>query len=317
MTNIGGFIIGLQGYEVTELEQQWLEHPLVVGVILFSRNYRDKTQLLALTESIRSIDDELVISVDHEGGRVQRFREGFTRILPMNTLEALYNEDAKKATDLAYEYGQTIAQELRNVGVDFSYAPVCDINYNRNDVIGDRSFHSDSKAVTQLVGALYDGLKSEKSIGVAKHFPGHGYVAIDTHLGVAYDDRPFSEIEESDLQPFKALIRSGIEAVMPAHIIYTDFDADHTAVSSSKWMDYLRNELGFQGLVISDDLDMKGADHLGTMAEKAQKCFDAGVDILLCCNDFHGINELLMAYQSVQPSSPFMQRMKKMRKAFS
>lgn len=139
MNRIGGLIIGLQGYELTQIEQQWLQHPLVVGVILFIRNYKDKDQLIALTQGIRQINPDLLISVDHEGGRVQRFREGFTKLPAMNTLEETYHNDPKAALRASYSYGKTIATELASVGVDFTYAPVCDINYGHNDVIGDRS----------------------------------------------------------------------------------------------------------------------------------------------------------------------------------
>lgn len=309
MNRIGGLIIGLQGYELTQIEQQWLQHPLVVGVILFTRNYKDKDQLIALTQGIRQINPDLLISVDHEGGRVQRFREGFTKLPAMNTLEETYHNDPKVALRASYSYGKTIATELASVGVDFTYAPVCDINYGNNDVIGDRAFHSDPVTTSLLVQAFYLGLRSRNSIGVAKHFPGHGYVEIDTHLGVAVDDRPLLEIIQNDLLPFKTLIEEGIEVIMPAHIIYKNFDAEHTVVSSPKWMNYLRDDLGFDGLIISDDLDMKGAEHLGSVVDKAHKCFNAGVDILLCCNDFTAIETLLNALQNETIAEDTQQRL--------
>lgn len=295
MNRIGGLIIGLQGYELTPLEMQFLRHPLVVGVILFTRNYKDKEQLLALTTNIRDINSELLVTVDYEGGRVQRFREGFTNLPAMNTLEDMYGENPKTALKMAYNYGETIAIELNSVGVDFSYAPVCDLNHGCNEVIGDRAFHRDAVTTSLLTQAFYQGLRAHNSIGVAKHFPGHGFVEVDTHLGIAYDHRSLKDIMSNDVLPFKNLIEEGIEAIMPAHIIYPEFDAEDTAVSSSKWMSFLRDDLGFDGLIISDDLDMKGADHLGSIVEKALKCFNAGVDILLCCNDFSAIEELLLA----------------------
>lgn len=309
MSRIGGLIIGLHGTELTNVEQEWLRHPLVVGVILFTRNYQNKYQLKKLTKSIRDINEDLLISVDHEGGRVQRFREEFTRLPAMNQLEKLYEENPKEALKTAYDYGSLIAAELKSVGVDFSYAPVCDINYGQNEVIGDRSFHCEAIAVSLLVQAFYQGLRSQNSIGVAKHFPGHGYVAIDTHLGLAHDYRSTKEILNNDILPFKNLIEEGIEVIMPAHIIYDDFDAEHTAVSSPKWMKYLRDDLAFDGLIISDDLDMKGAEHLGSMVEKAQKCFDAGVDILLCCNDFEAIQLLLNEYSESSISEEVLNRL--------
>lgn len=293
MDRVGGLIIGLSGLILTDKEKQWLQHPLVVGVILFTRNYHDKAQLKNLTRSIRAENPELLISVDHEGGRVQRFRNEFTVLPPMNQLEKEYFIDPKQTLKTAYSYGEIIASELKSVGVDFSYAPVCDLNYGRNNVIGDRAFHSESIPTSLLVQSFYQGLRAHNSIGVAKHFPGHGYVAIDTHLGIAYDDRPFQQIVAQDILPFKVLIEEGIEAIMPSHIVYTDFDAEHTAVSSAKWMHYLRHDLGFDGLIISDDLDMKGAEHLGNVVDKCHTCFNAGVDVLLCCNDFDAIENLL------------------------
>lgn len=309
MSRVGGLIIGLQGTELTLIEREWLKHSLVVGVILFTRNYKNKDQLKMLTQTIREINEDLLISVDHEGGRVQRFREEFTRLPAMNQLEQMYEDNPKEALKKSYDYGSLIAYELKSVGVDFSYAPVCDINYGKNEVIGDRSFHSEAIAVSLLVQAFYQGLRSQNSIGVAKHFPGHGYVEIDTHLGVAHDYRSVKEILNNDVLPFKNLIEEGIEAIMPAHIIYDDFDAEHTAVSSPKWMKYLRDDLGFDGLIISDDLDMKGAEHLGSMVEKAQKCFDAGVDILLCCNDFNAIQLLLDQYKNAVISDEVIHRL--------
>lgn len=309
MSRIGGLIIGISGHALTDKERVSLQSPLVVGVILFTRNYQNKEQLKSLTTEIRQINPQLLISVDHEGGRVQRFRDGFTRLPAMNELESAYQHAPREALKKAHSYGETIASELKSVGVDFSYAPVCDLNYGHNEVIGDRSFHCDPISATLLVQSFYQGLRAQNSIGVAKHFPGHGFVAIDTHLGLAHDDREWNDIVKNDLLPFKTLIDEGIEAIMPAHIIYQSFDPDNTVVSSSKWLNYLREDLEFDGLIISDDLDMKGAEHLGTIAEKAQKCFDAGVDILLCCNDFSAIDELLEFYNDHTISAEVKQRL--------
>lgn len=285
--------IGLSGLELTSEEKEWLRHPLVGGVILFKRNYADLIQLKALTASIKAMNPELLISVDHEGGRVQRFREYFTAIPAMRTLGERYDESPEMALKEAFEIGQTIAKELKNAGVDFSYTPVCDLDYGVNPAIGDRAFHHDAQITVALVVALYEGLKSEGSIGVAKHFPGHGYVNIDTHLAIAHDNRSLEELESADLIPFQKLINSGVEALMPAHIIFSCLDAENTVITSKAWMQYLRETLGFKGIIISDDLDMKGADHLGTVQEKVAACFDAGINIVLLCNDMHAIRELL------------------------
>ena len=285
--------IGLSGVELTSEEREWLMHPLVGGVILFKRNYVDLVQLKALTASIKMINPRLLISVDHEGGRVQRFRDYFTEIPAMRTLGERYDEAPEMALKEAFEIGQTIAQELKRAGVDFSYTPVCDLDYGVNPAIGDRAFHHDPLVVAELVRALYRGLKAGGSIGVAKHFPGHGFVNIDTHLAIARDERPLSVLESADLIPFKYLIDEGVEALMPAHIIFDCIDSDNTVISSSKWMVYLREAMGFKGVIISDDLDMKGADHLGSVQEKVDACFNAGINIVLLCNDMVAIRSLL------------------------
>lgn len=285
--------IGLSGVELTSEEKEWLMHPLVGGVILFKRNYVDLVQLKALTASIKMIDPLLLISVDHEGGRVQRFRDYFTAIPAMRTLGERYDESPEIALKEAFEIGQIIAQELKSVGVDFSYTPVCDLDYGVNPAIGDRAFHHDAGVTAELVVSLYEGLKSEGSIGVAKHFPGHGYINIDTHLAIAHDDRSLEVLESADLIPFQKLITAGVEALMPAHIIFSCLDAEKTVITSNVWMQYLRENLGFKGVIISDDLDMKGADHLGTVQEKVAACFDAGINIVLLCNDMSAIRELL------------------------
>ncbi len=285
--------IGLSGLKLTTEERGWLAHKDVAGVILFSRNYQDKPQLTALTAEIQEINPELLISVDHEGGRVQRFRDGFTQLPPMRELGRLYDQSREAALSEAYQLGSIMASELIAVGVDFSYAPVCDIDYGVNPAIGDRAFHDDPTVVTELVLAFYRGVRAAGSVGVAKHFPGHGFVNIDTHVAIAQDDRPLTLLEERDLKPFRALIDAGIEALMPAHIIFTALDADNSVISSEKWLRYLREELAFQGAIISDDLDMGGASHLGSVKEKVDRCFSAGIDIVLLCNDFQAIRELL------------------------
>ncbi len=287
-------IIGISGLEVTKRERKWLLHPLVSGVILFSRNYSSRQQLIALTREIRAINPTLLISVDHEGGRVQRFREGFTPIPPMGELGRMLEKSNNKERALLEieNIGEIIGRELSSVGIDFSYTPVCDLDYGHNDVIGDRSFHRDVTIVSDAVSALHRGLKKSGSIGIAKHFPGHGFVSLDTHHALAIDDRPIEEIM-ADLPPFRRLIDEGIAGIMPAHIIYPAFDPNFSAVSSEKWLSFLRNELNFRGAIISDDLDMAGANHLGSVKEKVEACFRAGINIVLICNDFEAIEKLL------------------------
>ncbi|GBU10194.1 beta N-acetyl-glucosaminidase [Gammaproteobacteria bacterium] len=281
----GALIIGLAGFILTDSEIISLKQVMVVGVILFSRNYANREQLLKLTISIKQINPDLIICVDHEGGRVQRFREGFTDLPNMRSIGEYYQQDQALAIKKAYSIGVIIGIELISTGVDFSFTPVCDLDFKVNAAIGDRAFDGNPNAVSSLVCALHNGLKSTGSIGIAKHFPGHGFVASDSHLETPHDTRPFKVIKNNDIVPFKALIEQKIEGIMPAHIIYTDFDNEHTAVSSEKWINYLKADLGFKGIVFSDDLDMEGAKSLGDAAYRANLCFSAGVDILLCCNN--------------------------------
>lgn len=285
--------IGISGRSLTDEETNWLRSEKVGGVILFARNYESKAQLKALTDSIKAVRSELLISVDHEGGRVQRFRDGFTQIPPMRTLGDAYDFDPDKALLEATEYGETIGRELQDVGVDFSYTPVCDLDFGLNSAIGDRAFHYDPYVVAKLAAALHKGLNRAGSVGIAKHFPGHGYVAADTHLEMARDTRTLDELWQFDLIPFREIINAGIEGVMPSHIIYDAIDPDYSAVSSKKCMTFLREELDFQGVIISDDLDMKAADALGDVHDKVAACFNAGIDIVLLCNDFDAIRAYL------------------------
>jgi beta-N-acetylhexosaminidase len=273
---------------------------MVAGVILFSRNYNDKVQLRALNQHIKSINPDLLISVDHEGGRVQRFKKDFTLIPDMRAIGALYDVNKELAIKKAYSIGLIIGIELTSVGIDFSFTPVCDLDYQNNAAIGNRAFHKNPEASSLLNCALYDGLHEAGCIGVAKHFPGHGFVKADSHAETPIDPRPFVDIENNDIIPFNALIKKGIEAIMPAHIIYPDFDPNFTALSSIKWMEYLKNDLGFNGIIISDDLDMQGACSIGDAKMRALACFNSGIDLLLCCNSIETITAILDSFKMDQ-----------------
>lgn len=300
---IGMIFIGLDGFSINAQERKWLEHPMVAGVILFTRNYKDRLQLRDLCAEIHAINPELLISVDQEGGRVQRFKEGFTLIPAMRKLGEVYAQNPQEALQLAQSCGFIIAAELNAVGVDFSFAPVCDIDYQRNSAIGNRAFSNDVDAVCALNSALYQGLKIAGSVGVAKHFPGHGFTEIDTHLATPTDQRDLVTLEAQDLRPFRHLIEQGIEALMPAHIIYSCLDAENTVLNSEKWMNYLRRDLGFSGVLISDDMNMKGSDIVKGLDEadsdrlKALRCFESGIELLLCCNQKSTIANILAAFE--------------------
>ncbi|WP_374335836.1 beta-N-acetylhexosaminidase [Leeia sp.] len=283
---LGPVCVDLAGTELTDAERQRLLHPQVGGVILFSRNFRSVAQLCALTREIHQLrSPRLIIAVDHEGGRVQRFRDGFTRLPPMAELGKLWNDDRAAARALAARTGWVLAAELRASGVDFSFAPVLDLDYGVSTVIGNRAFHAHPHAVSELGQYLMQGMRQAGMNACGKHFPGHGHVVLDSHHALPVDDRPLSEIHGADLQPFRRLIEQGLAAVMPAHVIYAKVD-ERPAGFSPRWLqDILRGQLGFQGAIISDALDMAGAAFAGnTIEERAKAAFEAGCDLVLATN---------------------------------
>ena len=277
---LGPLMIDIAGTELTDVERQRLCHPLVGGIILFSRNYASRQQLTALTAEIHALrQPRLLIAVDHEGGRVQRFREGFTRLPAMRALGQLYDRDPPAALAAARAVGLVLAADLRACGVDYSFTPVLDLDYGPSRVIGDRAFHRDPGVVIALAGALGEGLKQGGMGTCGKHYPGHGYVIPDSHVELPVDDRPMAGMQE-DLLPYRQL---PLDAVMAAHVIYDCLDCN-TAVFSSKWIDYLRNDIKFNGVVFTDDLSMAGAGVVGDMLARVQAAWAAGCDMLLVCN---------------------------------
>lgn len=294
----GPVMLGVEGLSLTPRDRERLGHPLVGGAILFARNYADPAQLRALTADIHALrDPPLLIAVDHEGGRVQRFRDGFTRIPPMRALGAQWDHEPQAAQAAAFEHGRTIAAELRAHGVDFSFAPVLDLDHGASAVIGNRAFHRDAEAVTALARALADGLRAGGAAAVGKHFPGHGYVAADSHTNLPVDERPLARILADDVAPFAALVRSGLDGIMPAHVVYLEVDP-RPAGFSPVWIgDILRTRLGFDGLVFSDDLEMAGARAAGDIVERADAALAAGCDMVLACNDFAAMDDLIARWQ--------------------
>ncbi len=273
-------MIDIAGTELTDIERQRLCHPLVGGLILFSRNYASPEQLSSLTAEVHALrSTPLLIAIDHEGGRVQRCREGFTRLPAMRSLGELWDRDASKAIEAATLIGYVLASELRQCGVDLSFTPVLDVDWGRSAVVGSRSFHRDPEVIVALAEQLIAGLRQAGMRACGKHFPGHGWAEADSHLMLPIDDRPLAEIER-DMWPFRKL---ALDAIMPAHVVYSQVDS-RTAGFSPVWLKKLREELGFDGLIFSDDLSMEGASVVGDVVARVSAAWNAGCDMLLVCN---------------------------------
>jgi beta-N-acetylhexosaminidase len=296
-------MLDVVGTELNDDDIRRLQHPMVGGVILFSRNFASCAQLKALTASIHAVrQPPLLIAVDHEGGRVQRFREGFTKIPPMREFGMIWEKNPKQAKELATHAGWILAAELRAHGVDFSFTPVLDMDYGASQVIGDRAFHSSPQAISELAFALVQGLKKGGMAAVAKHFPGHGFVAADSHIAIPKDERSFSEIEEKDIEPFRRMIDAGIQAVMPAHVIYPKVDNLPAGFSKVWLQQVLRKHLGFNGVIFSDDLSMEGAVVAGSVTQRAMAALQAGCDMVLLCNRPDLADELLENMGGIMPA---------------
>jgi beta-N-acetylhexosaminidase len=276
-------MIGVAAPELAESEKRWLRAPGVAGVLLFARNYRSREQLMALCEAIRDAGGEhLLIAVDQEGGPVQRFRDGFTRLPPLATIGAVYDRAPFDAIRLAEEHAWVMASELRASGVDFSFAPVVDLARG-NAAIGLRAFHADPAVAGELGQAYVRGMHLGGMAAVLKHFPGHGSVIGDTHKVAAVDPRGLDEIRRDDLRPFAECIEARVEAVMMAHVIYPAVDS-RPAGYSKVWIEQvLRGELGFTGAVISDDISMAAAGAAGSVGGRVRAHLDAGCDLVLAC----------------------------------
>lgn len=287
--SIGPVMIDLEGLTVSEPERDMLRHPNTGAVILFKRNFADPDQIAALIREIRAArNGDILIAVDQEGGRVQRFQQGFTHLPPA----AAY---ARHSIELAKDAGWLMAAEVLAVGADFSFAPVLDVDCGLSAIIGDRSFAQDPLLAAQLAGAFRAGMNDAGMAAVGKHFPGHGAVALDSHLALPVDDRNLDAIRAKDLLPFKYLISEGLEGVMPAHVVYPRVDS-LPAGFSARWIkDILREELGFGGAVFSDDLSMAGAASAGDFVARAKLAQQAGCDMLLVCNNPHAAGQVLEA----------------------
>jgi len=310
---LGPVVLDPAGPVLSDDDRRRLRHPATGGVILFAHNFENPGQLQALSGEIASLrEPPLPIGVDHEGGRVQRFAQGFSAIPAMRRLGVLWDRDRQAARRAARAVGTVIAAELAAHGVDFSFTPVLDLDYGSSAVIGERAFHYDPNAVGALAAQLIEGLAGAGMASVGKHFPGHGFAAADSHVAVPTDARPARDIFRKDLVPYKAAIKAGLAAVMPAHVIYPQADAEPAGYSKYWLQEVLRGKLGFDGLIFSDDLSMEGASTAGGIPERAKAALAAGCDMVLLCQNPAGQDKLLDSLASTPVSFP--ERIEKMRR---
>lgn len=282
----GPVMIDIEDLTLSLIDKEKINHPNTGAVILFSRNYASPEQVIHLINDIRNArNGDILIAVDQEGGRVQRFQTGFTRLPPASTFS--------QSPNLAESAGWLMASELLAIGIDFSFAPVLDIDCGISEIIGNRSFSQDYALATQLASNFRKGMVSAGMAATGKHFPGHGAVALDSHLTLPFDNRDFEAIQEKDIQPFKQLIAEGLEAIMPAHVVYPQVDSLPAGFSKQWIQKILREELNFNGTVFSDDLSMEGAAAIGDFPYRAKLALEAGCDMVLVCNNSTAASEVL------------------------
>lgn len=289
----GPVVLDVKGKQLDADDARRISHPLTGGVILFARNFESRAQLVSLTREIRALRDDVLICIDHEGGRVQRCKtDGFTHLPAMARLGELWDRDVLAATRAAVACGYVLAAELRACDIDLSFTPVLDLDYGRSGVIGDRAFHADPRVVAMLANHLTHGLLLAGMANCGKHFPGHGHVEADSHVAVPVDERTLEEILEQDVRPYQWMGMT-LASVMPAHVIYPKVDPNPAGFSRYWLQDILRGQLGFEGVIFSDDLSMEGASVAGTVTQGARAALDAGCDMVLICNHPERADQLL------------------------
>ncbi|WP_299944063.1 beta-N-acetylhexosaminidase [uncultured Microbulbifer sp.] len=305
---LGPVMVDIEGLELSGEDCELLRHPLVGGVIFFARNYHNRVQLQELITAIRTVRPELLLAVDQEGGRVQRFRDEFTRLPSLQALSARASQEQLR------DVGWLLAAELLTVGVDFSFAPVLDADDQRSRVIGDRSFCADPKRLTAFVRPFIQGMREAGMAATGKHFPGHGHVLEDSHRELPEDGRTLDQVMESDALPFIDCIGTAeLDAVMPAHIHFVNIDSRPVGFSRYWLQDILRGRLGFGGVIISDDLSMNGAAVIGGYGERIRAALEAGCDMGVVCNSREGALEALAALRDFVPHSESRARLSAMR----
>jgi len=309
----GAVMVDVAGVELTAHERERLRHPSVGGVILFARNFQSRSQLTVLCQAIHAERSEpLLIAVDHEGGRVQRFRDdGFTPLPAMRVFGEIWMDDSLAAMRLATETGYVMAAELRACGVDLSFAPVLDLDYGVSQVIGNRAFHRDPQVVAMLARAVIQGMMLAGMSACGKHFPGHGFVEADSHHEIPVDTRPFEQIMQEDAAPYGWLGDMVLPSVMPAHVIYPEVDPNPAGFSRFWIQEILRDKLAYDGVVFSDDLTMEGATVAGDILARAQAALGAGCDMVLVCNRPDLADDLLGRLQFV-PSQSSIERIRRL-----
>jgi beta-N-acetylhexosaminidase len=311
-TNPGPVMLDVVGKTLSADDKRRLAHPMTGGVILFARHYESRAQLIALTDAIRAVREDLLIAVDHEGGRVQRFRtDGFTVLPAMGKLGALWDSDVLHATKVTTAVGYILAAELRACGIDMSFTPVLDLNYGQSQVIGDRAFHRDPRVVTMLAKSLNHGLALAGMANCGKHFPGHGFATADSHVAMPVDYRPLEDILRDDVAPYDWL-GLALASVIPAHVIYSQVDSKPAGFSPVWPQEVLRGKLRFPGAIFSDDLSMEAARQGGTLTEAASAALHAGCDMVLVCNQPEEAEKVLDALRFT-PSKESQARLKRMR----
>ena len=311
--SLGPLMVDIAGTELAPEDIEVLSHPLVGSVILFTRNYRDVAQVTRLTAAIRAVrTPHLLVAVDHEGGRIQRFREGFTRLPSARSLGRRFDEDRREGLSAAQAAGWLMAIELRAVGVDFSFAPCVDLDHGVSEIIGDRSFHREPDAVGALAVAYMAGMREAGMAAVAKHFPGHGAVIADSHVALPVDRRSFADLEP-DIRPYRLLIENNLAGVMPAHVVFPAIDPRPASLSKHWVTGVLRGEMGFHGCVFADDLKMAGAAAFGDVIERTELAIAAGCDVLPICNDRQAVKSVLDHFGSDLGSPASQARVVRMR----
>ena len=294
----GSLMMDIAGTWLTAEDRQMLRQPEVGGLIIFARNIESPRQVRELCQSIRALRPDLLLAVDQEGGRVQRLRQGFLRLPAMRAIA-----DNDNAEVLAEHCGWLMATEVLAVGMDLSFAPVLDLDHQRSAVVGSRAFEGDPQRATTLAAAFIRGMHQAGMAATGKHFPGHGWAEADSHVAIPLDERSLDDIRACDMQPFKRLVHE-LDAVMPAHVIYSQVD-EHPAGFSRRWLqDILRGELGFEGVIFSDDLSMAGAHVVGDAGKRIEAALAAGCDMGLVCNDRASAELALSALQRLRVTAP-------------